>query len=818
MNPAITKLPGIPRPPSDVSPALRIYLEALAEAIDIRLGRRGDPVDRAVTLRELINSGLAKELQSRPFDPNSSGDNPGFASSTSAVVTEVPLQPTGFTAQGAYSVINLVWDFANYSTHAATEIWAHSSDVLGDAEPVGVSVGRTYLDAVGGGVTRYYWIRHINTAGVAGPYNASAGTVATTVPDVENLLAVLGAAITEGELATALSARIDTFQNLTEVNGNITNRGYQTLANVNNYVNNLGFQTAGNVNTLIDNNTNGFQTADNVNGLIDGNSNGFQTSTDVNNALATAVVGVRGRILVWLASGEYEVNEVVRDNAGYLFVCIVAVTATTNDTLPTSFASPTTHWKLYGNMSSLEDSASKITQINLIDSNSTSAAAQAIVGINSVLFDSNGNAVVSATNLSTMKTSLLYANGVARATAQQIDFLSTTYTNPETGVANNVSMQQALETSADNVSGLRGQYSVKIDTNGYVAGFGLATTTSLAGVSTSEFAIRADRFALLNATAAAAYNAWVSGANYVIGDIVTYGGLLFQSKQVHNNAFAPSAATTNANGTVNQTLFFWDCLSTPFAVQTVGATVSNGAGGTVYIPAGVYIRSANIANASITSAQIVSINAATITTGTLDVTNRITAGTIDARKLVIGGSVVTSEARASDGKHFLKIADTSITTALIGDAQISTLKVAGNAVTVQTIANQAAASQTFAFGNSTIWPDIVSATFDPAGGGYVATYTGQMNLTDDTRVAFRIVTGPTYATATTVVKSWVTGMRADNGTSVEGEMSSVMTHGASSTGSLNTSTPITIRVQGQWQGGGAATVSNGALSIDGSKR
>jgi hypothetical protein len=457
MNPAITKLPGIPRPPSDASPALRIYLEALAEAIDIRLGRRGDPVDRAVTLRELINSGLAKELQSRPFDPNSSGDNPGFASPTAAVVTEVPLQPTGFTAEGAYSVINLVWDFANYSTHAATEIWAHSSDVLGDATLVGVSVGRTYLDAVGGGVTRYYWIRHVNTAGVAGPYNASAGTVATTATDVAHQLAVLGGAITASQLATSLATPI----------GNLPANTNQTIATTN--------STVSGINTTVGNHT--------------------------------------------------------------------------------------------------------------------------------------------------------------------------------------TSIQQ----QATSINGLSGQYSVKIDTNGHVAGFGLSNTT-VSGTPSSAFIIRADKFAIID----------------------------------------PANTTTGlTNSPPTATI--------PFFVS----------GGTTYIKA------AAILDASITAAKIGSVNADTITTGTLDVTNRIVTDSIDARKLVIGGSVIGSEARASDGKHFLKIGAASITEALIGDAQISTLKVAGNAITAtgyatkgysstnnltltMTAASNVTAGQPYIFVVSAIVPNVVS--------------------------------------------------------------------------------------------------------------
>ena len=65
-----TKVPGIPKPPSDVSPQLRRYLESVSEALEIRLGRRGDVRDRAITLRELIDTGLAIDLASNPFNPN----------------------------------------------------------------------------------------------------------------------------------------------------------------------------------------------------------------------------------------------------------------------------------------------------------------------------------------------------------------------------------------------------------------------------------------------------------------------------------------------------------------------------------------------------------------------------------------------------------------------------------------------------------------------------------------------------------------------------------------------------------------------------
>jgi len=57
-----TKLPGLKPIPAKVDKELAGSLKAMQEALAIRLGQLGDPLDRAITLRELIDSGLAKKL------------------------------------------------------------------------------------------------------------------------------------------------------------------------------------------------------------------------------------------------------------------------------------------------------------------------------------------------------------------------------------------------------------------------------------------------------------------------------------------------------------------------------------------------------------------------------------------------------------------------------------------------------------------------------------------------------------------------------------------------------------------------------------
>ena len=81
---AATKLPGLKPIPAGIDRELAGSLTAIQEALEVRLGRRGDSLDRAITLRELIDSGLATQLAQSPYNPNTGatgfgpiGERPG---------------------------------------------------------------------------------------------------------------------------------------------------------------------------------------------------------------------------------------------------------------------------------------------------------------------------------------------------------------------------------------------------------------------------------------------------------------------------------------------------------------------------------------------------------------------------------------------------------------------------------------------------------------------------------------------------------------------------------------------------------------------
>ena len=201
-----TKVPGIPKVPAKISAELRQYLTSLGEALEIRLGRKGDPRDRAVTLRELTDGGL-NNTTLRVGGVTTTGPASTSGGGTSSTT---PVTPVGFLVTGGFANISLRWNWpgSNYSGHSLTEIWRNTVDVRASATRIGISPGTTFVDYCGGNQTFYYWIRHVNIDGLAGSYNATAGTLGQTQPDTTYLISLLAGSITSSELAGSLATPI----------------------------------------------------------------------------------------------------------------------------------------------------------------------------------------------------------------------------------------------------------------------------------------------------------------------------------------------------------------------------------------------------------------------------------------------------------------------------------------------------------------------------------------------------------------------------------------------------------------------------------
>lgn len=732
-----TEVPGIPKPPADVSPALRRYLESISEALEIRLGRRGDARDRAITLRELLDSGLAVELASNPYNIDRPPPPPPPPPPPSAT----PTAPTNFTATGGYSLITCFWDYPNYGPHSHTEIWRNDANILGDAQLVGISSGISFVDPVGEGASYYYWARHVSLYDIQGPFNSANGTLAETALDVEELLDVLTGAITESQLYQTLAARINLIDGASSLAGSVNAR---ILAETN--ARNAAIQAEAAARTAailaeatargtaITNEATIRQSADEsltqqITTLTSVTLPGtYATIAALQQEVTTRTNAISAEAaaretLATQMRGTYTGTDVTQLSSGLVYserqarVTADSALASRSDALEATVNNPTTglvatratlindYYTKSATDSAIASASSTLTSnfnstltgyvtnatltnnyYTASQTNSAISAATTNLVSTTTLNSTLGNYVTSATltngyytrsetdnaisasvqnlvstttfnsTLSSYVTTATLTNSYYTATQTDSAISSATNTvtanfnNTLTNYATTAAVQQNFFAKADGQA-LQGQYTVKIDLNGYVTGFGLASTVVNA-TPTSEFIVRADRFSIAS-----------PGQTTII----------------------------------------------PFIVQATPTTING-----VSVPAGVYMNDAYIRNGTITNAKIgnAAIDDAKIASLSAD---KIVAGSLDAARVTIDNVTLDSYYDGSIGRNRLrirdlgvdtaKINDLAVTTGKIADLSVGTLKIAGNAIT-----------QPQTYTASDVY---VSTALTVSGGGYV---------------------------------------------------------------------------------------------------
>ena len=252
-----------------------------------------------------------------------------------------------------------------------------------------------------------------------------------------------------------------------------------------------------------------------------------------------------------------------------------------------------------------------VSNINVNGIESATSQADGVIGVT----QANTQYVLNALTASITNTELSTALGTRITTVETNASNAASATTTITSRLNNfggagVSIETNASTTANNVTGLQGQYTVKIDNNGYVSGFGLASTP-VNGTPFSDFIIRADRFAI-------------------------------------SSPSGPSIAPV-----------------TPFIVTTTSSVID----GTT-VPAGVYIKSATILDGAITTAKIkdLAVDDAKITS--LDA-EKITTGFLDAGRVRIDNVTLDTYYDAGIARNRLFIKDLGVTTLKIGNNAVT---------------------------------------------------------------------------------------------------------------------------------------------------
>lgn len=181
----------------------RPFLEAIKEILEVGDGVRGDPMERKLTVRDLVDSGLAKWRRGAPGTDGILRPGDNLATGGEPPNMSVPPRPEGFHAVGSFGYIVLSWNLPDdqYGNHGLTNIYRSEDDNFANATLLGRDTGMMYTDQIRSvantGVGYYYWITFVSDTGVEGPPNDPNGTYAELLPDAGFLLDTLSSSLDE---------------------------------------------------------------------------------------------------------------------------------------------------------------------------------------------------------------------------------------------------------------------------------------------------------------------------------------------------------------------------------------------------------------------------------------------------------------------------------------------------------------------------------------------------------------------------------------------------------------------------------------------
>jgi len=163
--------------------------EQMRQTLEVRFGRSGNKLDRAVTFADLIEHGFAA-LETSGGKPVS-----GDVDIVPARVPDgLPPAPSGLRVTPGLAVIILQWDRTYFAYFGHAEIWRATADNLSDAVNIGQTTGWIYSDIdVDPAVQYFYWVRFVSRGGKTGPFNGVAGAAGAVSMDPGYVMDLLSA-------------------------------------------------------------------------------------------------------------------------------------------------------------------------------------------------------------------------------------------------------------------------------------------------------------------------------------------------------------------------------------------------------------------------------------------------------------------------------------------------------------------------------------------------------------------------------------------------------------------------------------------------
>ena len=183
----VTKLPGI-IPPGATVDSLLSAVKAIKLILDAREGVSGSVLDKNLTMRDLLDAGALQIKIGNTTLGGLLGSGVTFPAVSSAPgytdprpILAAPPTLTALTATGTLRTVFLKWSMVVYRNHSYVEVWRATSNSLGLASQIGVSLSTLYVDeGVAASVTYWYWVRAVgfDTSGapIVGAFNGVSGT------------------------------------------------------------------------------------------------------------------------------------------------------------------------------------------------------------------------------------------------------------------------------------------------------------------------------------------------------------------------------------------------------------------------------------------------------------------------------------------------------------------------------------------------------------------------------------------------------------------------------------------------------------------
>lgn len=379
-----------------------------------------------------------------------------------------PMSPTYLTATPGFLQVSLAWNFpAGDYAISRTEIWAMpeeagvASNIANAALLVSVPYPQsTYIHTgLAPGKTVHYWARLVNQFGVEGGFfPVGHGVTAAARLDMTEIFDRITDSITDSEFYQDLSSRIDMVElpNLTEV--------YDRIDHLQRAQDKDGDLLLRNV------------LADEV------------IRSEINNGMAQvweAISVVQDEQAI--EASRTALLEVRVDNTSAAVLEEQRARADGDSALASQTNALVARMDNFGGTEGATIEAAFVSEQQARVA-ADAATATSVSGLVARL-DSSGETGKSIE-------ARIVEEQQARVAADDATALSITQVSSRLNDIGGVTIEEKFQTQANEISGLAAQYTVKIDNDGHVAGFGLASTP-VDGVPQSSFVVLADKFAVV---------------------------------------------------------------------------------------------------------------------------------------------------------------------------------------------------------------------------------------------------------------------------------------------------------------------------------